>query len=138
QKGHFKIFAPPSRVIAPFPSLTNVCLTAVWRKPPQPGYEPLYFDRAHNRIDGGSLTYVKRRTRSPDSYESLLDYQEPKPFEFLVYVMPDRIVRADFTRWLDKYYTLDPARMCAFLKSSDGIAHIQGRRQQEAFLLRLE
>src|SRR5215813_11495391 len=46
RKGHFKIFSEPSRVIAPFPSLTNVCLTTVWHKPPQPGYEPLYFERA--------------------------------------------------------------------------------------------
>src|SRR5712692_8357047 len=61
QKGHFKIFQDPSRVIVPFPSMTNVCLTAVWHKPPQPGYESLYFDRANNRMGGGSMSYLKRR-----------------------------------------------------------------------------
>lgn len=138
QRGHFKIFNPPSRVLSPFPSLTNVCLTTVWRKPPQPGYEPLYFDRMHNRIGGGSMSYLQRRAMTPDTYDSLLDYQEPKPYEFLVYVMPGRIERADFTRWLDKYYRFEQPRMRAFLKSSDGIAHIRGRRAQEEFLIRLD
>ena len=109
--------------------MTNVALSAMLGATPPAGYESLYFDRKARELRGGISKYVGRRTpdKVPSSYMEELDYQEPLPFEFLIYVAPEKVWRADMQRFRESFRAAPQNRdYFAFLKATDGLLHAQG------------
>ena len=129
ERGLFSRFGPPTRLLSPFPTMTNVALSAMFSATPPPGYESLYFDRSARELRGGIRKYLGRRTpdKIPSSYMDDLDYQEPLPFEFLIYVAPERVWRADMQRFRERFRAAPQDRdYFAVLKATDGLLHAQG------------
>jgi Type I phosphodiesterase / nucleotide pyrophosphatase len=129
QRGLFDRFGPPTRLLSPFPTMTNVALSAMFEASPPPGYESLYFDKRAGELRGGIGKYLGRRTpdKIPSSYMDELDYQEPLPFEFLIYVAPEKVWRADMRRFREQFRAVPQNRdYFAFLKATDGLLHAQG------------
>lgn len=129
ERGLFDAFGPPTRLLSPFPTMTNVALSAMFGATPPAGYESLYFDKSAGEMRGGIRKYLGRRTpdKIPSSYMDDLDYQEPLPFEFLIYVAPDRVWRADMQRFRERFRAAPQNRdYFAFLKATDGLLHAQG------------
>lgn len=129
KRGLFDSFQSPSRLLSPFPTMTNIALSAMLGATPPNGYESLYFDTASKELRGGVTKYIGRRTpdKVPSSYMEQLDYQEPLAFEFLVYVAPQKIWRADMRRFRDRFRAAPEKRdYFAFLKGTDGLLHIRG------------
>src|ERR1700752_2506886 len=128
-RGLFANFRGPSHLLSPFPTMTNVALSAMFAASPPAGYESLYFDRQAGELRGGIKKYLGRRTpdKIPSSYMDDLDYQEPLPFEFLIYVAPEKIWRADMQKFRERFRSAPPNRdYFAFLKATDGLLHSQG------------
>ena len=128
-RGMFDSFKSPARLLSPFPTMTNVALSAMLGASPPAGYESLYFDRSAGELRGGIRKYLGRRTpdKIPSSYMDDLDYQEPLPFEFLIYVAPEKIWRADMQRFRERFRAAPQNRdYFAFLKATDGLLHAQG------------
>ncbi|PWT94367.1 MAG: hypothetical protein C5B55_02830 [Blastocatellia bacterium] len=128
-RGLFDGFLAPSRLLSPFPTMTNVALSAMFSATPPNGYESLYFDKQSKHQAGGIGKYLGRRTpdKMPSSYMDQLDYQEPLAFEFLIYVAPEKIWRADMRRFHEQFSAAPQDRdYFAFLKGTDGLLHAQG------------
>src|SRR5689334_2627525 len=128
-RGMFDAFNMPARLLSPFPTMTNVALSAMFQATPPAGYESLYFDRNARHLSGGIRKYIGRRTpdKIPSSYMDGLDYQEPLAFEFLIYVAPERVWRADMQRFRERFLEAPESRdYFAFLKATDGLLHAQG------------
>jgi len=128
-RGLFDGFGSPTRLLSPFPTMTNVALSAMFGATPPAGYESLYFDRCAGELRGGIRKYLGRRTpdKIPSSYMDDLDYQEPLPFEFLIYVAPETIWRNDMQKFREKFRSAPQTRdYFAFLKATDGLLHSQG------------
>ena len=128
-RGLFDSFGTPARLLSPFPTMTNVALSAMLGASPPAGYESLYFDRTAKELRGGIRKYIGRRTpdKIPSSYMDDLDYQEPLPFEFLIYVAPEKIWRADMQRFRERFRAAPQDRdYFGFLKATDGLLHAQG------------
>src|SRR5918993_2217904 len=128
-RGLFDTFGSPTRLLSPFPTMTNVALSAMLGASPPAGYESLYFDRKAGELRGGIRKYVGRRTpdKVPSSYMDELDYQEPLMFEFLIYVAPEKVWRTDMQRFREKFRAAPQNRdYFAFLKATDGLLHAQG------------
>ena len=128
-RGLFDAFKTPSHLLSPFPTMTNVALSAMLGATPPTGYESLYFDRTARELRGGIRKYIGRRTpdKVPSSYMDDLDYQEPLPFEFLIYVAPESIWRADMGKFREAFRNAPADRdYFAFLKATDGLLHSQG------------
>jgi hypothetical protein len=128
-RGLFDAFHPSARLLSPFPTMTNVALSAMLGASPPAGYESLYFDRSAKELRGGIKKYLGRRTpdKIPSSYMDDLDYQEPLPFEFLIYVAPEKVWRADMQRFRERFRAAPQNRdYFAFLKATDGLLHAQG------------
>lgn len=128
-RGLFDGFGPPTRFLSPFPTMTNVALSAMFGASPPAGYESLYFDRSAGELRGGIRKYLGRRTpdKIPSSYMDDLDYQEPLPFEFLIYVAPEKVWRTDMQRFRERFRAAPQTRdYFAFLKATDGLLHAQG------------
>jgi hypothetical protein len=131
-RGLFDSFKSPARLLSPFPTMTNVALSAMLGATPPAGYESLYFDRKARELRGGISKYVGRRTpdKVPSSYMEELDYQEPLPFEFLIYVAPEKVWRADMQRFRERFKAAPQNRdYFAFLKATDGLLHAQGPKR---------
>ncbi|HEY9282116.1 MAG TPA: alkaline phosphatase family protein, partial [Pyrinomonadaceae bacterium] len=140
-RGLFDNFHEPSGLLSPFPTMTNIALSAMMNASPPLGYESLYFDREAKELRGGIRKYIGRRTpdKIPSSYMDELDYQEPLPFEFLVYVAPDAVWQADMRRFRERFRGAPQDRdFFAFLKGTDGLLHICGPRQLEVALESLD
>jgi hypothetical protein len=128
-RGLFDSFGPPARLLSPFPTMTNVALSAMLGASPPAGYESLYFDRTARELRGGIRKYIGRRTpdKVPSSYMDDLDYQEPLAFEFLIYVAPEKVWRADMQRFRERFKAAPQQNdYFAFLKATDGLLHAQG------------
>lgn len=128
-RGLFDGFGAPTRLLSPFPTMTNVALSAMLDASAPQGYESLYFDRSAGELRGGIRKYLGRRTpdKIPSSYMDDLDYQEPLPFEFLIYVAPEKVWRADMQRFRERFRAAPQNRdYFAFLKATDGLLHAQG------------
>jgi len=128
-RGLFANFGPPTRLLSPFPTMTNVALAAMFGASPPAGYESLYFDKSSRELRGGIRKYLGRRTpdKIPSSYMDDLDYQEPLAFEFLIYVAPEKVWRADMRRFRERFGAAPQTRdFFAFLKGTDGLLHAQG------------
>ena len=131
-RGLFDNFREPARLLSPFPTLTNVALAQMLRASPPNGYESLYFDREARELRGGVGKYIGRRTpdKVPSSYMDELDYQEPLPFEFLIYVATEKVWRADMRRFRERFLSAPPARdFFGFIKATDGLLHLRGPRK---------
>lgn len=140
-RGLFDAFGAPSRLLSPFPTMTNIALSCMLAATAPLGYESLYFDREARELRGGVRKYIGRRTpdKAPSSYMDRLDYQEPLPFEFLVYVAPEAVWRADMRRFRERFLSAPRDRdYFAFLKGTDGLLHIRGRNRLETALESLD
>ena len=141
QRGLFDAFGSPTRLLSPFPTMTNVALSAMFGASPPAGYESLYFDKHARELRGGIKKYLGRRTpdKIPSSYMDDLDYQEPLPFEFLIYVAPEKVWRADMQRFREKFRVAPQNRdYFAFLKATDGLLHAQGPERLNVALQSLD
>lgn len=141
KRGLFDKFSEPAQVLSPFPTMTNVALSTMFGASAPLGYESLYFDRTARELRGGVSKYIGRRTpdKIPSSYVDELDYQEPLHCEFLVYVAPERVLQADFERFHQRFLAAPPTKdFFAFLKATDGLLHIRGRRRLDVALERLD
>ena len=128
-RGLFDAFGTPTRLLSPFPTMTNVALSTMFGATPPAGYESLYFDRNAREVRGGIRKYLGWRTpdKIPSSYMDNLDYQEPLAFEFLIYVAPERVWRTDMRRFQERFRAAPQSRdYFAFLKGTDGLLHAQG------------
>src|SRR5437764_4864148 len=131
-RGLFDNFREPARLLSPFPTLTNVALAQMLCASPPNGYESLYFDREAKELRGGISKYIGRRTpdKVASSYMDELDYQEPLPFEFLIYVATEKVWRADMRRFRERFLAAPPARdFFGFIKATDGLLHLRGPEQ---------
>lgn len=140
-RGLFDAFGVPSKLLSPFPTMTNIALSCMLDASAPLGYESLYFDRKARELRGGVRKYIGRRTpdKAPSSYMEKLDYQEPLAFEFLVYVAPETVWRADMSRFRERFRNAPRDRdYFAFLKGTDGLLHIRGRGRLEAALESLD
>ena len=128
-RGLFDSFNRPTRLLSPFPTMTNVALSAMFSASPPAGYESLYFDRDARELRGGIRKYLGRRTpdKIPSSYMDELDYQEPLAFEFLIYVAAETVWRSDMERFRRRFREAPCDRdYFGFLKATDGLLHSRG------------
>ena len=141
QRGLFDKFNSPSHLLSPFPTMTNIALSAMLGASAPLGYETIYFDRKAREMRGGIGKYIGRRTpeKAPSTYMDQLDYQEPLPFEFLVYVAPEAVWRADMRRFRERFRAAPQDRdYFAFLKGTDGLLHIRGAERLNVALASLD
>ncbi|MEW6208899.1 MAG: hypothetical protein AB1631_11065 [Acidobacteriota bacterium] len=138
--GAFRLFHPPARVVSPFPTMTNIGMNAMLGARKTLGYENLFFDREKGRMRGGAMKYIKRRSTDAErrGYNCLLDYEEPMQYEFLVYILPDKIFASDLSRMIDRFKRSSAPVFFAFLKSTDGIIHLGGREKLMKVLAQLD
>ena len=125
--GGLRLFHPPSRVIAPYPTLTDLALEDALGYIPCHGFEAKYYDRRANRIVGGSGAYLSG-TNEP--YNRLLDYRAGLIWDAIGYVAPWEVFGKevnDLVRLVDRQ---DRREVLAYMVSSAGVSTARGAEGQ--------
>jgi hypothetical protein len=144
-EGRFKAFRDPARMVAPFPSLTNVSIARILGPAgaEEPiGYEENYFDVAANKMRGSLLDRFNQSKFIHSSYRELFDYHPSAiksglgyalpPFSTYIESMSDLVM---FKRKLSA--NRDPVYF-VYCGATDTLAHLGGDRMLRSFMAKLD
>jgi len=133
--GGLRLFHPPSRVVCPYPTLTDTALEDALGYIPCRAMEARYYDRKAGRVVGGSSDYL---TGKNEPYGRLLHYRANTLYDALGYVWPWQVFHKelnDCKRLFDKAATQE---VLAYFVSSAGISTADGKAGQLQCLRRVE
>lgn len=144
-EGRFRMFREPARMIAPFPSLTNVSMASILSPAGAevpPGYEDDYYDVARNKVTGGLLDRFNQARFIHGSYRELFDYHPSAVKSGLGYALPP------FSTYIESMTDLvmfkrklrasrEPVYM-VYCGATDTLAHLGGDRMLRSFMSKLD
>lgn len=144
REGRFRAFFPASRLVAPFPSLTNLGFTAILRTPPPRGYEDLYFDPERDAFVGGVWDRLTGEYKGIAPFHEAFDWEEPRLWGAFVFYLPDRVREAELLR-IEEILTGharsdagDDPELVLYMGSTDAVGHVGGRDALRKHLLRVD
>lgn len=124
--GLFRAFFPPARMVAPFPSVTDVSFTRIFRTGRAAGYEDRFFDRRANRIRGGVRERASGEYKGFAPFHDAFDWEPPRFWGGFVFLVPERIAVAEANRVERLLRERDEPRMVLYMGSTDGLGHELG------------
>lgn len=133
--GGLRLFHPPSRVVAPYPTITDPAMQDILGHMPCLAFEPMYYDRKAGRIVGGSGDYIAGRNQP---YNALLDYRAEMLWDAIGYVAPWEVFGKeanDCKRLFDRRKTQE---LLAYFVSSAGLGTRAGKDGQIKCLRRID
>jgi hypothetical protein len=145
KEGRFKQFREPARMIAPFPTLTNVSMTEILTPVgaiESPGYEDSFFDIERNRMRGGLLDRFRSGQFIKGTFRELFDYHPSAIKSGLGYAAPpvSTYVESltDLVRLRQKFRASREPVFFAYTGATDSLAHLGGEWLLRSFLSRLD
>ena len=135
EAGHLRLFHPPSRVVAPYPSLTDLCFEDFFDYVPCRAFEAEYYDHRRGRLAGGSWDYLTGRNAP---YNRLLDYRADLILDAVSYLLPWRVFGKeinDSKRLFDRGLTRE---VLAYYVSSAGVGTKRGSAGHRDCLRKVE
>ncbi len=135
EKGGLRLFHPPSRVISPYPSMTDLSLEDAFGYVPCRAYEAKYFDRKTNRLRGGSAAYLAGKN---EPYNRLLDYRADTIWDVIGYVYPWKVFGKEINDVKRAFDRTDRQEILAYLVSSAGVGTRRGAEGQRMCLQKVE
>ncbi|MHC4294304.1 MAG: hypothetical protein ACYSTL_01820 [Planctomycetota bacterium] len=133
--GNLRMFYPPSRVVAPYPSMTDPCIQDALAGMPCRAVEARYFDRRDNRIRGGQSDYLAGKN---EPYNRIMQYRAGTLWDAIGYIDPWAVFGKeinDAKRIFDRAETVE---MLAYFVSSAGMGTQFGADGQKRCLERVE
>lgn len=144
-EGRFQLFQKPSRMIAPFPTLTNVAMTEMLEPvgaQPAAGYEDNYFDVEKNKMRGGLLDRFNEKRFINGTFRELFDYHPSAIKSGLGYALPPLSTYlealTDLVRLKQKFKASHEPVFFGYIGSTDSLAHLGGERMVRSFLSKLD
>ncbi|HEX8774982.1 MAG TPA: hypothetical protein VF735_15515 [Pyrinomonadaceae bacterium] len=145
REGRFRQFREPSRMIAPFPTLTNVAMTEILKPAgavSSPGYEDKFFDVEKNRMSGGLLERFQGGRFIRGTFRELFDYHPSAIKSGLGYAAPPLSTYlealTDLARLRQKFRASKEPVFFAYTGASDSLAHLGGETLLRSFMTRLD
>jgi hypothetical protein len=126
REGLFREFFPAARMIAPFPSLTNVGYAAILKTAPVLGYEDKYYDPVANRVGGGVFDRLGNRYRQVAPFHELFDWEPPHLWGVVVYYFPMTVSRAELRKIEEVLHSSLDQELLLYLGGTDALGHVRG------------
>jgi len=134
-QGYFADFRPAARMVAPFPSLSDVSFAAIGGSEPPASYQVMYFDPVKNRRVGNTLFSLSSRAH-PNLPADSSDHSSWH--RIVGYLAPYRVTLGDMHRIGREVLQSGKATFVAYLEQSDAILHVKGRKGAVKFLRQLD
>ncbi|MDX1623796.1 MAG: alkaline phosphatase family protein [Gemmatimonadota bacterium] len=126
REGRFRAFFPAAGMVAPFPSLTDVSFTRIFRTERSAGYEDKFFDREANRIRGGVEARAAGGYKRFAPFHDVFDWESPRLWGAFVYLAPERVAIAEVDRIERLLRGGREAWQALYMGSTDGLGHELG------------
>jgi hypothetical protein len=126
RQGLFREFFPAARMVAPFPSLTNVGYTAILKTRPVLGYEDKYYDPVGNRVGGGVGDRLGNRYKAVAPFHELFDWEPPHLWGVTIYYFPMTVSRAELHRIEELLHTSEDEELVLYFGGTDALGHVRG------------
>ncbi|HUT58484.1 MAG TPA: hypothetical protein VNA25_11625 [Phycisphaerae bacterium] len=133
--GGLRLFHPPSRVIAPYPTMTDPAICDLLGCGPAPAFESEYYDRRANSLVGGSRHYLSGGNQP---YSRLLQYRANTIIDAVGYVRPRAVYGRELKGLKERFDELQTKELVAYLVSSAGIGTRYGAEGQTEALRQLD
>lgn len=138
EQGAFADWPATSRLISPFPTVTNVSFTVMLQPfgvAPAGGYEVQHFDLERNRVVGATpIGYQKRSFAWRDAFDVM---DRSFSSKMTVYVIPGHKSRKELAMIERELLATTRELALAHLASSDALQHLRGDRGTLRFLTEL-
>lgn len=127
QRGLFREFFPAARMIAPFPSLTNVGYTAILKTAPVLAYEDKYYDPVGNRVGGGVGDRLTGRYKKVAPFHDAFDWEPPRLWGVTIYYFPMTVSRAELHDIEEILHSSQDDELVLYFGGTDALGHVRGR-----------
>jgi len=125
-EGLFSQFFPAARMIAPFPSLTNLGYTTIFKTPLPLGYEDRYYDREAGRIRGGMSDRLFNRYKNVAPFHQVFSWEPHHLWGAVIYYFPGYISRLELQRIEEMLHTSDAKELVLYFGGTDPLGHMRG------------
>lgn len=133
--GNLRMFHPPSKVVAPYPTLTDMCVEDLLGYIPAPALETVYYSYDEGHIVGGNLDYLDGFNQP---YNHLLDYRANLIWDAIGYVEPWEVLGKELNDAKRIFDRRDRREVLAYFVSSAGMSTRYGMEGQRRALRRVE
>lgn len=125
ERGLFKDFHPPSKVIAPFPALSNYAWAVIMNTEKMESYQAKYYHFGLNKIVGRLLHEVGKPT-----YPNRFDFSDERVIKkILAYITGGGSVKGEMKQLGEKVLASNQPRLFfALIGTSDIVAHMKGAK----------
>ncbi len=133
--GKLRMFHPPSRIVSPYPSVTEVSMSAIFGSSPPRAMQSRYFDRKTNSMVGGVMDYMKGRN---EPFAASLTHRAPQHVDVLSYLLGIPMFNSELNtvkRLFDKHRSRE---VIAYFVSSAGVSVRDGAAGQMECLYELD
>jgi len=133
--GGLRLFHPPSRVVTPYPSLTNLCVSDALGHFASRGFRSKYYDHKRNLLRGGFWDYLRSEN---DPYVRLLGYRANKLWDGIAYLRSRPVFDMEIDDLKSVFDRRARRETLAYLSSSAGVSTQFGEAGQRKCLERVE
>jgi hypothetical protein len=134
REGLFTEFFPPARMVAPYPSLTNIGYTAILRTAPVLGYEDRYYDPVENKMRGGVSDRLFNRFKNVAPFHDVFAWEPPHLWGVGIYYFPGTITKAELHKIEEILHSSDEKELVLYFGGTDALGHVRGWSGLEEYL----
>lgn len=127
RQGGLRLMHPPSRVIAPYPTMTDLALEDILSYIPARGFESKFYNRLENRMSGGVDEYLEGFNQP---YNDLLDYRANLLYDAIGYVKPRMVFRKEINDIKRQFDKRRGEELVAYIVSTAGMSTALGAAGQ--------
>ncbi|RMF71766.1 MAG: hypothetical protein D6744_17520 [Planctomycetota bacterium] len=134
--GRFRMFPPPSRIVSPFPVMTDPCIATFVGALPVPGVEAAYVE--NGRLTPATSSYLERRNMP---WAESMDYSLATIGHMFAYTEPDPWLDHELARieqHFDEALAEGRRRFMAYVLSTSAIGSRAGRNGHQRALIRID
>jgi len=135
EAGHLALFHKPARVIAPFPSMTDLALADVFRSVRPIGYEARYLDRRTGQLAGGDSDYLALVN---EDWARCVDYRADTLVDPLSYLFPQHYLKEEVKAVKALFEQRDRPMVVAYLVSTAGMGTMHLLKGQQEVLAAID
>ncbi len=133
--GKLRMFYPPSRVVSPYPSVTDVSMSVILGSSPCRAVQSRYFDRKENAMAGGVFDYMKGEN---EPYSASLTHRAPQHVDGLGYLLGMPVFNSEMKKVKRLFDRRKSREVIAYLVSSSAVSVRDGASGQMECLHQLE
>lgn len=134
-EGGLRIFHAPSRLIAPYPTMTDIASADILGDFACHASQARYFDEIHNHSSGSAMSYIAYRN---EAYARFFTYRQDKMWDGLAYFKSGPVFRRELKKLKKQFDKRQTKELIAHFASSATVSTQKGETGQISALKSIE